>query len=80
MNYSGIKNMAELDSARAKLSAELAGRKRDIIRSVDTARQTYTPTAIVAEGLRRASATIPVDRIVLNLIRRLRKKSCRDRA
>lgn len=74
MNFSGIKNMAELDSARAKLSAELAGRKRDIVNSLDSAKKTYTPTAIVAEGLRRASATIPVDRIVLSLIRRLRRR------
>ena len=74
MNFSGIKNMAELDSARAKLSADLAGRKRDIGRSIDSVRKTCTPMAIVAEGLRRASATIPVDRIVLSLIRRLRRR------
>ena len=74
MNYSEIKDMAGLDSARTKLYADIAGRKQDILRSIETVKQTYTPTTIMADGLRRASATIPLDRIVLSLIRRLRRR------
>ena len=63
MNYSEIKDMAGLDSARTKLYAELPAENRIF--------SDLSPTTIVAEGLRRASATIPLDRIVLSLIRRL---------
>ena len=71
MNYSEIKDMAGLDSARTKLYADIGGSNQDILSSIETVKQTSTPTTIVAEGVRRASATRPLDRIVLSLIRRL---------
>ena len=74
MKYSEIKNIESLDAARRRLKADIDAKRRELASGAEAFRDACTPMAIVAEGLRRASATIPVDRIVLSLIRRLRRR------
>ena len=74
MNYLEIKALQTLEAARSQVSKELDSAYQGLLDRLNEARETYTPTGLLAEGIRRASSVVPLDRIVLMLIRRLKSR------
>ena len=56
------------------ITSSANGKVKQVMNLAKKAKARKETGLFVAEGLRRASATIPLDRIVLSLIRRLRRR------
>ena len=50
MNYSEIKDLQTLEAARSQVSKELDSAYQGLLDRLNEARETYTPTGLLAEG------------------------------
>ena len=74
MKYAEIRDLKGLDAARQRIAEELDLKSRELRGSLDDTRKACTPANILAAGIRRASSSIPVDRLVLLAIRAIKSR------
>lgn len=73
MKYSNINDIASLDSAIAGIKKKLQSKKEEVSSSYVRAKEAYTPSSILASGLRSISSFIPFDKLALYLIAKVRR-------
>lgn len=74
MKYSDIKDLEGIAAARAEIAHKLDRKSKELVSKYEITRDFYTPSGIFAHGLKNISKSIPVDRIILLLVRMLKRK------
>ena len=74
MKYAEIRDLKGLNAARQRIAEELDLKSRELRGSLDDTRKACTTANILAAGIRRASSSIPLDRIVLMTIRAIKSR------
>ncbi len=69
MKYSEISDIQSIDAARREISEKLDAKGREVVGGFSNFRETCTPETLLADGIRRLSGTVPLNRIVLFTIR-----------
>ena len=72
--YRDIKTLDELEEAIEHSGKVVALKEKQLKRRYDKARSFYTPSALVAEGGRRAFSKLRIPEILLFVLRKLRGK------
>lgn len=75
--YHNIGRIEDLDAAIRANSLRISGKKDEVLNSYEEAKEFYSPASLFASGLRSISDVIPFDRIVLDLVRRLKDRILR---
>ena len=74
MKYSEIKTMDELERARKQVKVRLDRKGEEVVDSLYGIKETYSPTHLLASGLKSVSEYVPVDQFLLTTIRRIKRK------
>lgn len=73
MKYAEIKDMAGLDSARQKLTADIEAKGNEVISRWENVKEDYSPAGLLAYGLHRISGKVRYDRIALLAVRAIKR-------
>lgn len=74
MKYSQIKDLGSLDAALRELTGQLEDKGREISEDLGSLRDACTPSNILAAGIRSVSSALPLDRLALWAIRRIKSR------
>ena len=74
MRYSEIKTMDELESAQKDVRERLSRREFLMRESLSEVKEAFTPSNMFFSGLRNISAFIPVEKMLLLVIRLFKRK------
>lgn len=69
MKYSGIKDINDLHSARKQLGAEILAKGEEVKELWYKTKEAYSPASLLAAGIKSISGRVPVDKIVLWILR-----------
>ena len=72
--YSDIKTLKELKEAILENDRKLIRKENQVTSRFDRVKDFYTPTALLSEGARRVTKTLPIDDFLLGLIDGIRRK------
>ena len=75
--YHNIGRIEDLDAAIRANSLRISSKKDEVLNSYYEAKEFYSPASLFASGLRSISDVIPFDKIVLDLVRRLKDRILR---
>jgi len=70
--YSQIRNIDELESALKDVKMSLGGKKVEISDNLYGLRESYSPTNLLGMGLKSASTSYPIDKYLLDKVRKLK--------
>lgn len=73
MRYVDINNMEELDAAREKLAGEIGRKGREVSSMWTDMQEAYSPTGLLAYGIKKISGKIRYDQLVLWAIRAIKR-------
>lgn len=73
MRYSDIHDLEGLDSARRQLSSRIEEKGREVTSLWMDMKEDYSPTGLLAYGIRKISGKIRYDRIALWAIRMIKR-------
>ena len=74
MKYGEIKTLEDLERAQRLVESRIEAKKDDVRLSVMGVRDSFAPVNLMMSGLRAVSEIVPVDRLLLVLIKVLRNK------
>ena len=74
MRYSEIKTMDELESAQKEVRERLIRREFLMRESLFDVREVFTPSNMLFSGLRGLSAFVPVEKMLLVVVRLFKRK------
>lgn len=72
MKYSEIRDLKGLDTACGEISKKIRAKGEEVLDRWEDVKESYSPTSMVASGIKSISHTIPFDRIILWGIRAFR--------
>ena len=70
MKYNELKSLEDIGMAQREVQAKLRSKGRELNRRLDTVKDSLTPVSLLASGLRGVSKKLPVDYILLPLVRK----------
>ncbi len=73
MKYSDIQDLEGLNQALKTTSEEVRMRGRNVVSSWEEAKEAYAPVNLLAAGIKSASSSIPLDKIVIFGVRIIRR-------
>ena len=73
-NYQDIRTLEELDAAIAASRSVLRRKEDRLRRGIAAARSFYSPSALLSEGVRRASTSLSFAGILLPLLGRMHRR------
>lgn len=73
MKYSDIRDLDSLNKALKSVSEDVRMRGRNVVSSWEEAKEAYSPVNLLAAGIKSASSSIPLDKIVIFAVRLLRR-------
>lgn len=73
MKYSDIQDLDSLNQALKSVSDEVRMRGHNVVSSWEVAKEAYSPVNLLAAGIKSASSSIPLDKIVLFGVRLIRR-------
>lgn len=74
MKYSEIKDIESLDAARKALTSKIDRKGRRVVSSWEDFCDSYSPSGLIATGLKCISGSVPFDRLALTGLRFLKRK------
>lgn len=77
IDYKNLKNLSDIDRERAALRMSLSLKEKRLSSGFIALKEDFTPVNLFAEGVKSVSSYIPLDRIVLFIVRLLKKKLTR---
>ena len=74
MKYSDIKNIDGLETAIYRTRSRLMSKQKEITSRYGKAKEAYSPSGIIASGIRSISTFIPIDKLAIALIEKIKTK------
>ena len=74
MKYSDIKNIDGLETAISRTRSRLMSKQKEITSRYGKAKEAYSPSSIIASGIRSISTFIPIDKLAIALIEKIKTK------
>lgn len=73
MRYSDIKDLESLNAALKSVSKEVSAKGQKVVTRWEDVKEAYSPVNLLAAGIKSASSSIPLDKIVLFGLRLVRR-------
>ncbi|MGM9743377.1 MAG: hypothetical protein ACI3ZC_09990 [Candidatus Cryptobacteroides sp.] len=74
IRYQDIRDISGIEKAQACLSGKIRSKEREIAASYGNACDYYSPAGLLAHGIKKVSGKLPVDRILLTVIRIIKRR------
>ena len=74
MKYSDIKNIDGLETAISRTRSRLMSKQKEITSRYGKAKEAYSTSGIIASGIRSISTFIPIDKLAIALIEKIKTK------
>ena len=74
MKYSDIKNIDGLETAISRTRTRLMSKQKEITALYEKAKVAYSPSSILASGIRSISTFIPFDKFAIALIEKIKAR------